>query len=57
MSQTKFVEHLAQGCKSCRRLSYRMSFPGSYVNLETQAIVDSLVTPESTVVLEIKEKK
>jgi len=57
MSQTKFIDHLYKGCKSCRSLSYRMYFPGTYIDLPQQAIMQTELTPESTVVFELKEKK
>lgn len=57
MSQTKFFDHLLKGCRSCRSLSYRMHFPGCFVDLENQAIINTVLTPESTVVFELKEKK
>lgn len=41
MSQTKFMDHLQKGCKSCRTLSYRMHFPGTYVDILQQSIADS----------------
>lgn len=50
MSQAKFLDHLMKGCKSCRSLSYRMYFPGTYIDLTNQAISQSELTPESTVV-------
>ena len=57
MSQTKFIDHLHKGCKSCRTLSYRMHFPGTYIDLQQQSISQSELAPNSTIVLELKEKK
>jgi hypothetical protein len=45
MSQTKFVDHLYKGCKSCRSLSYRMYFPGTYIDILHQLIIQSELTP------------
>jgi hypothetical protein len=45
MSQTKFVDHLYKGCKSCRSLSYRMYFPGVYIDILQQPIIQSELNP------------
>lgn len=54
LSQPKFLDHLHKGCKSCRSLSYRMHFPGNYIDMNKQAIISTDLAPESIVVLELK---